>query len=94
VHRPVAAVARDGAAGEGDHAAPVAENVGHRRDGDDRVERGVEARPVGERRGHEAAAIDDTDDVAIPLDAVLVAHRPPRRAVARQFTWRMSSSGE
>ena len=69
------------------HAAAVAELVGDERDHRDRVDRGVEPgdrvapRPpaidrVDERRGHQPAGVEQAHDVAVLLDAVLVAHRP------------------
>ena len=61
---------------EGERAAAVAELLG---DGGDRnrgVDRGVESRARARRRRHQASTVDNADDVAIALDAKLVAHRP------------------
>ena len=59
---------------------PVTELVGDERDRRDRVDRGVERGSCcADRRGHEPADVEDADDVAVLLDAVLVAHRPARR---------------
>ena len=58
------------------HAAAVAELVGDERDHRHRVDRGVE--PGGarvERRGHQAARVEQAHDVAVLFDAVHVAHR-------------------
>ena len=62
---------------EGDDAAAVADHVGDERDGDGGVDRGVEPRAVLERRGHQAAGVDQQHHLAVLLDAELVAHRPP-----------------
>ncbi len=71
---------------EGDRPAAVADLVGHERHRGEHVERRVEhgaLRPGGlvagerERGGGEPPGVDEHDDVAVLLDAVLVAHRPP-----------------
>ena len=54
----------------------VAHRVRDRRDAHGRVDSGVEPRQVTERRGHQPAAVDDADDVAVALDAIDVGHRP------------------
>ena len=63
---------------EGDDAAAVADRVGDERDGDGGVDRGVEPRAVLERRRHQAPGVEQQHHLAVLLDAVLVAHRPPR----------------
>ena len=70
---------------EGDDAAAVADHVGDERDGDRGVDRGVEPGAVGERRGHQPAGVDQQLDLAVLLDAELVAHR-----AARCGRWRAS----
>src|SRR5204862_5472107 len=63
---------------EGERPAAVAELVGDEADRGRRVDRDVQPRrAAAQRRGHEPAAVDDADDVAVLLDAVLVAHRAP-----------------
>ena len=63
---------------EGDRAAAVAELVGDEPDRGRGVDRDVQPRgAAAQRRRHEPAAVEHADDVAVLLDAVLVAHRPP-----------------
>ena len=61
---------------ERDDAAAVAELVGHEHDRGERVERGVEPGAVADRRRHQPSGVEEAHDVAVLLDAVLVAHRP------------------
>ena len=70
---------------EGDDAAAVADDVGDERDADRGVDGGVEPGAVGERGGHQAAGVDQELDLAVLLDAELVAHR-----AARCGRWRAS----
>ena len=62
---------------EGDRAAAVAELVGDERERGGGVELGVEDRGVLQRRGREPAGVDQQQQVAVLLEPVLVAHRPP-----------------
>jgi len=62
--------------GERDHAAAVPQHIRHGRDRDRRVKSSVEPGAVGKRSRHQTAAVDDADDVPVPLDPILVAHRP------------------
>ena len=47
-----------------------------RRQGGERVEGGVEHRPVADRRRHQPAGVDHGEHVAVLLEPVVVAHRP------------------
>ena len=64
-------------AGERSHPATVSEHIGDGGDGDRGVERRVEPRSIGERRRHQPSTVDHAHNVAVALDAVLVAHRAP-----------------
>ena len=75
-------------------AAAVAELVGDERDHRHRVDaassRVMRSR---QRRGHQAAGVEQAHDVAVLFDAVLVAHRAAHPRGGRQLIWRTSSSG-
>ena len=62
---------------EGDDPGPVTHLVGDERHRGGRVDGGVEAGAVAERRRHQAAGVEHAHDVAVLLHPVLIAHGPP-----------------
>ncbi len=78
--RASAAAAADDAAPdltvEDDDTAPIADLVGDECNRGDGVDSGVETRQRPDGCAHEPARVEQTYDVSVLFDAVLIAHRP------------------